>query len=155
MKVLHCQIRNARPEDRAALTHIAHAAKGFWGYPQSYLRLWKSDLTFSEAYIDRHRVRCAVQESRILGVIALVPTEEESLWEVDHLWVHPETLGLGVGRQLLEDAQRWCRDRSIDRLLIASDPDAEGFYRHLGAIPVGGLPTLIVGRTLPLLELRL
>jgi GNAT superfamily N-acetyltransferase len=148
-------LRDARPQEHGELTRIAHAAKSFWGYPPSYLRLWKPDLTFSPRYIERHRVRCAVLEGRILGVIALVPLDEVGLWEVDHLWVDPKAMGLGVGRRLLDDARAWCQSQGIERLQIASDPDAEGFYRHLGAIPVGSLPTLIVGRTLPLLELRL
>ncbi len=155
MTVPSTHLRDALPEEHGELTRIAHAAKGFWGYPESYLRLWKPDLTFTPEYIAHHRVRCAVREKRILGVIALVPLQEDGPWEVDHLWVDPEAMGLGVGRRLLEDARTWCQSQGIERLQIASDPDAEAFYRHLGAVPVGSLPTLIVGRTLPLLELRL
>jgi hypothetical protein len=47
------------------------------------------------------------------------------------------------------------RAEGVERLRIASDPNALGFYEKMGARRIGDVPATPAGRTLPLLELRI
>jgi ribosomal protein S18 acetylase RimI-like enzyme len=86
-----------------------------------------------------------------VGFYALVGEGREI--ELEHLWVLPEHMGTGVGRALFDHAVRRAASLGAEVLGIESDPNAEGFYRRMGATRVGEINYRIDGqnRTLPLL----
>jgi GNAT superfamily N-acetyltransferase len=147
------RIRKARPADSDELTRIAHAAKRFWKYPERTIRLWKSDLTITPQFVAGHRVYCAVQRARVVGFYAL--SGEGATRDLEHMWVDPTHIGSGVGRLMFSHLLGRLRSERVSRLMIASDPNAEGFYSRLGARPVGRVPSRPAGRYLPLLVVRL
>lgn len=75
--------------------------------------------------------------------------------ELDHLWVLPERIGSGIGRSLFEHAVHRASALGAEVLEIESDPNAEGFYRRMGAERIGENVFEIERqrRTLPLLAL--
>ena len=76
--------------------------------------------------------------------------------ELSHFFVDPPSIGRGVGRVLWDDAVRRAEARGHARLVIQSDPNAEGFYRKLGAERIGVVPSQArPGRNLPLLVYEL
>ena len=94
---------------------------------------------------------CAVEGARIVGFYALSgrgPTRE-----LEHMWVVPERIGAGLGRQLLAHARATARADGARTLRIAADPYAVGFYVKAGARLVGAIASAPRGRTLPLLLL--
>jgi ribosomal protein S18 acetylase RimI-like enzyme len=147
------QIRRARRADCAELTRIAHAAKRHWGYPERLIRLWRADLTVTPEFVVRQPVYCALDGEAVLGFYAV--SGEGVSAELEHLWVDPPHIGLGVGRALVDHLVRRLRRAGVARLAIASDPNAEGFYRRLGARRVGSVASTPAGRHLPRLVLRL
>jgi GNAT superfamily N-acetyltransferase len=146
-------IRRARRADCRELTRIAHDAKRFWGYPDALLELWNDDLTVTPEFVAGHPVYCAVRRSRIVGFYAL--SERRTTWELDHMWVDPKHIATGVGRALFTHLLGRLRRAGVTRLRIASDPNAEGFYRRLGARRTGRVPSRPAGRYLPLLVVDL
>ena len=78
-------IRRAEPADCPALSHIARSAKAHWGYPDDWLELWRDELEFTQASLERHAVFCAVRAREIIGVYALSLTGREA--ELEDLWV--------------------------------------------------------------------
>jgi GNAT superfamily N-acetyltransferase len=94
-------IREATPADADDLTQLARRAKASWGYPEAWLREWRSQLSFSADYIGSNPVYVATSVHTLAGVIALEDSAEP---EIAHLWVAPENQGLGVGRQLVQRA---------------------------------------------------
>ena len=145
------KIRKAVTADAAALTRIAHDAKRHWGYPEHWLAHWQDDLTISPDYIARNPVYVAEGEAELLGFYALVIRQDKA--ELDHLWVTPEHIGTGVGKQLFLHAMQHAARENIAAVEILSDPNAEGFYRKQGAHRSGEAVSEIDGepRTLPLL----
>jgi len=150
---MQTSIRKARRSECAALTRIAHAAKRFWGYPETLMRAWKADLTVSPQTLVQGEAYCAVRNARVVGFYATSGEGNER--ELEHMWVAPAHIGTGVGRVLLEHLSERLRDAGVARLRIASDPNAEGFYRALGARRVGRVPSKPSGRYLPVLVLRI
>jgi GNAT superfamily N-acetyltransferase len=67
------------------------------------------------------------------------------------MWVDPPYLRRGIGARLLAHAMETVRGLGGTELRVASDPNAEGFYRRMGARRVGEAPSTPPGRVLPLL----
>lgn len=109
-------------------------------------------LSIDAAAIVDGRVLVAVDaKDTPLGVTAVGLTEDSV--ELTHLFVEPGQLGQGIGAALFAAALRWTRNRGRRELLIASDPNAIGFYERMGAVKAGLVPSdAIPGRMLPLLR---
>jgi GNAT superfamily N-acetyltransferase len=146
-------IMRARRADAAELTRISRAAKRHWGYPASLLRLWQRELAVTPGFIDRHPVYQAVHRGRVVGFYAISGTGR--VRELEHMWVHPSHIGAGVGRALFAHLVRRLHAMAVKRLDVASDPNAERFYRRMGARRVGTVASTPTGRRLPLLRFTL
>jgi N-acetylglutamate synthase-like GNAT family acetyltransferase len=143
------KIRKATTEEAATLTTIAHDAKRHWGYPEHWIKHWQDDLTISPDFVAANHVYVAESEGDLLGFYALVIQEDKA--ELDHLWVAPAYIGSGVGKQLFFHAMQNAARRNISQVEILSDPNAEGFYRKMGAHRSGETVSEIDGqpRALP------
>jgi GNAT superfamily N-acetyltransferase len=146
-------LRRAVAADAATLTAIAHAAKAHWGYAPALLDLWRADLTLTAEVIAGGLVWCAVCDGDVVGFYGL--SRSAATFELEHLWVEPSWMGRGHGARLLAHAIETARSAGGALLRIVSDPNAEGFYRHLGATRVGEQESLPAGRRLPVLDLVL
>ena len=85
----------------------------------------------------------------VVGV-AQLKYQDNSVAELDKLFVEPRSMRSGAGRLLLGWAKT--KSRAI-ALIVDSDPYAAAFYRRCGAIDVGLVPSgSIPGRFLPRLS---
>lgn len=128
-------IRRAQPQDAAALTQIALAAKQSWGYPDEWMAQWRPDLTVTPGYIGSSPVWVAEVEGAPAGFLGLVHTDGR--WHLEHLWVLPAFHGRGLGRALFAEAVKQARAVGATELRIRADPNAEPFYLKMGATRVG------------------
>ena len=148
------EILRATPGDAGSLTRIAFTAKRYWGYPEHWMKRWRESLTITPEFVGRNEVYAATLNGEILGFYALVGEGREI--QLEHLWVSPERIGAGVGRLLFDHAVGRAACLGAELLRIEADPNAEGFYRRMGAAHVGETSYPIDGqrRTLPLLALE-
>ena len=78
------EIQPAKPEDAAALTAIAFAAKRHWGYPERWLEHWHDVLTITSGFIGSREIYTAVTNDQIIGFYALDRRELPVLiYEID------------------------------------------------------------------------
>lgn len=154
MLVPTLRIRAALIEDADALTRIAHDAKRYWGYPEHWIKHWQDDLTISSEYLVTNPVFVAEKGDQTLGFYALMIRQDKA--ELDHLWVAPAHIGSGVGKELFIHAMQSAARRNVSEVEILADPNAEGFYRKMGAHRVGETTSEINGepRTLPRLTVK-
>jgi predicted N-acetyltransferase YhbS len=147
----HVEIGRTQPSDADALTRIAFAAKRHWGYPERWIERWRQALTISPELIRRNETYAAIVEGQPVGFYVLVG--EGRKIELEHLWVLPEFIGTGIGRSLFDHAVRKAASLGAEVVRIEGDPNAEGFYRRVGARRVGEINYPMDGekRTLPLL----
>ena len=71
---------------------------------------------------------------------------------IDTLFVHADGRGKGFGKALIQHAIASFTDLTID--VNEQNPDAFGFYRHMGFVQVGRSEVDSEGRPYPLLHLR-
>ena len=143
------QIRRAMPEEAAVLTEIAHAAKRHWGYPEDWIEHWKGDLTITPEFISHHEVYVAVTDKEIAGCCALVVKDSQA--ELEHMWIRPQYMGAGYGKALFVHVMQRAATLSAPAVELSADPNAEGFYKHMGATRIGEVRSEIEGqpRVLP------
>ncbi len=146
------KIRRALVDEAAALTEIAHAAKRYWGYPETWIQHWQEDLTISAEMVRDNPVYLAEENGKVRGFYALAVRNEKA--QLDHLWVLPEDIGAGVGKALFLHAMQFAAGRNVNEVEIESDPNAEGFYQKMGAHRIGETVSEIDGQTRKLPRLR-
>ena|SRR5207247_1578729 len=145
------QILRAKPDDATTLTEIAFAAKRHWGYPTEWIESWRDLLTVLPEFIAGHETYAAIDEGHTVGFYAL--GRKGDRMDLLHLWVLPEAMSRGVGRSLFIHALERARNLGFRELEIESDPNAEGFYKRMGAHRVGTSTKDVAGpnRELPIL----
>lgn len=133
------KIERADPDDHLRLTEIAHASKRHWGYPERWIEIWREDLTLTAELIRDHPVYAAWVDGEIVGCYALATGEagDPHQWSLEHMWVDPKAIGRGVGGALFDHLVEIARAGGATSILILSDPNAVGFYEHVGAEHVG------------------
>jgi len=147
-------IRRALPGESDLLTEITIAAKRHWNYPEKWMQLWLPALTISPEYILENEVWLAVVSDALVAYYAL-KQDGKDLW-LDNLWILPEHIGEGLGRQLFQHALERSRARKIFTLKIEADPNAQGFYERMGAHKIDERHTQVDGqsRILPVMEIN-
>lgn len=157
-------IRPAKPEEAAALTRLTLASKRFWGYSDEQMRLWESQLTITPDYIFNNLVLVAELGNLLCGYASRTQEPEDAPFQIggreirggcylDNLFILPEYMRRGIGRALLREILRCCREENIPRLYIVSDPNARAFYERMGGIYLGETPASDTARALPFLEI--
>lgn len=128
-------IRRATVDDTATLTNIAHDAKRYWGYPEHWIKHWQDELTISNDFVSENEVYLLACEDEVRGFYALVVRNDKT--ELEHLWVAPQHIGTGVGKELFIHAMQRAAGRNVSEVQISADPNAEGFYKKMGAHRIG------------------
>jgi GNAT superfamily N-acetyltransferase len=146
--------RAARPDEAARLTEIALRSKGHWGYSAEFLDACRAELTFHPADVASRRIVVADSAAGIAGFYSI--DGEPPHGELGNLWVVPERIGTGLGRRLWQHAAADAARAGYLSLRVEADPHAAGFYRAMGAVEAGEVPSgSVPGRALPLLTYAL
>jgi len=147
-------IKRANEKDAKKLTHIALTAKQHWAYPEEWIALWTEGLTISPEYILQNQVFTAIYEGEVIAFTALV--KREDAYEVEHLWVLPEYMGMRIGQQLILHLKNILYTLNLEglKVIVVSDPNAVGFYQKMGAAIVGQYESTPNKRMLPILEFK-
>jgi GNAT superfamily N-acetyltransferase len=147
-------LRGPRPDEAAALTDLCLRSKAVWGYDSHFIEACRSELTFLPAQLRSPLIQVADADGRAIGVVEVVAAGEEA--ELAKLFVEPASLRAGVGRRLLAWATARARASGAGRMTIDADPGAADFYRRMGAVDDGLVPSgSIPGRLLPRLVILL
>lgn len=144
-------IRPARSEESQLLSELAFRSKAYWGYSPEFMAACRAELSVSEADIASPRRHYVLAESdgNILGYYALERLSAIE-YELEALFVEPQHIGQGIGRQLIEHAKSYARGIGARSLLIQGDPNAERFYIAAGGCRIGERESgSIPGRCLP------
>ena len=145
-------LRPARPDEAAAISALALRSKAHWGYDEAFLAACRDDLTIDPTWCDGVRLVVAEADGTPLGYCRVAG--RPPVGELAGLFVDPAGIGQGLGGRLLRYAADLADRLGMHTLTIDSDPYAEPFYLHAGAVRVGGTPSTVrPGRLLPRLEL--
>ncbi|WP_424919965.1 GNAT family N-acetyltransferase [Streptomyces sp. wa1064] len=124
-------VRRATAGDARRLTRLVRTSGAYEGPYASMVEGYR----VGPDYIETHRVFVAedIATGRILGFYALLLDPPE----LDLMFVADSAQGLGIGRLLATHLREEARSGGLTGVRIVSHPPAEGFYRSIGAEPVG------------------
>ncbi len=144
-----------KPEQANQLTQIVLSAKAYWGYPEHWMEIWTPQLTFTPKYFEENESWVAEDENKQIGFYTL-QDKNEIAW-LDNLWVLPEFIGKGIGKQLFLHALELASQRGYKILQLEADPNARGFYEKMGMVKIGERQSEVDGqpRMLPIMEIVL
>ena len=148
-------IRPAVAADADALTALAMRSKASWGYDTDMLDAFRDELTVTADYL-AHQPAFLIEAHGCIAGFYSLQRIDDTMAELDFLFVDATHIGRGYGRALLDHAREQARDAGWRALLIQGDPHAEPFYLAAGARRAGSRESAsIPGRKLPMFELRL
>lgn len=151
---MEIRFRRARAGEARCLSDLALRSKGHWGYSREFLESCRAELTYSPRVCASGAVVVAERSHRVLGFYHLMANLPSSRLEA--LFVHPDAIGTGVGKALLERALSAAGDLGAEEVTLEADPNAESFYARHGAVRTGEVPSAsIPGRALPLMRFDL
>lgn len=134
------QIREATPEDAAAVRSVADAAWHDAHDPivgedavEAFLAEYYDPDDLRERYRDADSATFVAEDDRVVAYASGVPSDDG--YTLGSLYVHPDRQGEGIGSRLLarvEDAARDADYDAVDLVVVAENDDAIGFYESKG-----------------------
>ena len=155
--VIPVSFRDALPADATELSELAFRSKAHWGYSTEFMQACRRELTVTPASIagDEILYVVAVIQQELAGFYALEDLANTRI-ELGALFVEPNQIGKGIGKQLVTRAKAHAIKLGARSLTIQGDPHSLEFYRAAGASVIGDMESgSIPGRFLPLLEIPL
>ena len=148
-------IRQVKSADADRLTQIALSAKRHWDYPERWMESWTPQLTFTPEYFEENESWVAVEGEKPIAFYTL--EDNNGIAWLENLWVLPEYIGKGIGKDLFFHAVTLARGRGYKILQLEADPNAMGFYEKMGMKKIGERQSEVDGspRILPIMEIAL
>jgi uncharacterized protein (UPF0264 family)/GNAT superfamily N-acetyltransferase len=125
-------IRDATPNEKADLEALQLRASLIWEEYREPLLADPAVIVVPAGAIAAGRVRIAVANDGPAGFSVVTPIIDGAC-ELDGLFVEPELMGRGIGRELVADVV--ARSDGAARLDVIANPGAVGFYEKLGFQP--------------------
>jgi len=134
-----------------ALVALAVRSKAAWGYDGAFMARFEALMARTSVEVPGRVVIVVEDAGSILG-FAIVDDVGDRAW-LEDLWVEPARFGAGIGRALWSAAVEAARGMGQPSLDFEADPNAEPFYRRMGARTVGSRSSTIDGgRVLPIMR---
>lgn len=144
-------IQKATIKDSNLLTNIALTSKGYWGYSNELIESWRSDLTVTSKMIEDVFVYKFLQKDKIAGFYILNQPIENKIG-LEMLFILPEFIGKGIGKNLLLHAFTKARNLKVNKLTLLADPNAVDFYKSQGFVIIDKKESSIPNRFLPIMQ---
>jgi ribosomal protein S18 acetylase RimI-like enzyme len=133
-------IRFAEPAERRALEELQRRSSMHDPMYREQLAAEPGVFSLPVEQIEAGHVRVAEQEGILVGFSVLLARSGDAC-ELDGLFVEPERMRGGVGRQLVDDAVRIARERGAARIDVVANPQAVAFYEAVGFVRTGEAET--------------
>jgi len=147
-------LRPARQDEAALLTALCLRSKAVWGYDQAFMDACRAELTLSAETIRTCLVQVAELRGQPVGMAQI--SVDRTKAGLDKLFIEPNFLRLGIGQALFTWAEEAAARAGAKTPNIDADPGAAAFYRRLGAVDEGTVPSgSIPGRVIPRLIMKI
>jgi ribosomal protein S18 acetylase RimI-like enzyme len=143
------KFRTAEISDLETLNTISVKSKSYWGYPESWIEQWMDELTLDKDKFSMQNVLVVETEHKLIGFASIV--EHSKNYEILHLWILPEYIGMGYGKKLLEKTIHTFV-KSDKEIIVEADPNAEPFYQRQGFVTYDKVESFPKGRFLPVMK---
>jgi streptomycin 6-kinase len=133
---MNIRIKDASIDDLNQINHVLRSSKSYWGYDQNFLDLFMEKLGMTEEYLKKHTIKLFYVNNQLAGFYNFL-INDEGLFELDTFFLHPNSIGKGLGRKLWHMCCKTAKEQNKDEFIIWSDPHAENFYLKMGCEKIG------------------
>jgi len=130
------KIIRAREGSLVEINSLIARSKSLWNWPREYLEHALPLHEIKPSYVQNNHCFEILNEQNELVAFFSVEASPERVW-LDNLWVTPDLIGTGLGRQACEYVLRLAREQGWQHLWVLPDPPAAGFYLKLGFSDTG------------------
>ena len=129
-------IRPAREGEHDALTDLSfRSCQQAWNYSDEFMAWEPEAISVTPEHISEAVTMVLEEDGKLLGFYVLRGRPPEI--EMSRLMVDPEAIGNGCGHILWDHAIETARSLGASVMTLDADPNAEPFYRRMGAETVG------------------
>jgi len=146
--------KEATAADIPLLVKTAFDSKKYWGYPDEWMEMWRSQFDVTEGFIQENIVIKAFFENQFVGFFVLVDLGKK-VWDLDAFWIVASEIGKGFGRLIFAHMMELVKKEDVKKLEVVADPNANGFYEKMGGKWVRKFPSMPEGRELDVYEFDL
>ena len=133
---LEVRIIPAREESLARINDLIVRSKSYWNWPADYPKKALPLHEIETSYLRRNQCFELLDvNDQLVAFLAVATTDARVV--LDNLWVRPDLIGKGVGRQACEYVFRLAREHHWTDLWVIPDPPAVGFYEKTGFSDTG------------------
>ena len=125
-------IRKALYTDRDTLSqlHIASIKRlCCHHYTREQLEVWSSVLTpsiYDQALKEKVFLVAVDSQQALLG-LGILDVQNK---EISAIYIHPDAVGKKIGAKLLNELENIAQNNNIEKIIVNSTLNAEGFYKH-------------------------
>lgn len=146
--------KKAITTDAKALTELTIRSKSYWNYSAGQIEEWRDDLTITPNYIDDACVYILFVDSQLIGYYSYLKLDADKV-KLDNIFLEPDCIGKGLGIIMMNHLIENVKNLGYSKVVLDSEPNAEGFYKNYGFKVTGRLESSITDRFLPIMELDL
>ena len=132
--------RLAVPAERSALEELQRRASLMWEEDRAALLANPDAIELPLEQVTGGRTVVAESAGQLLGFAVVLPREDGDA-ELDGLFVEPTYWRHGLGRALVEQAERIATADGASNLWVTANTRALGFYDSCGFVTVGEVQT--------------
>lgn len=155
------KIRRAKASDHQVLTELACVSEAHWGFDQEYMRQFRHLYAVTSTYIEEQDVFLiesgglpvafyGLNRTLDSGRLEGLPGSQDFQVTLEYFYVHPDNIGKHYGRKLWHHLTDFCEGQGIKQVTFVTSPEAEAFYRKMGAVKIGMTHSQVKqGRVIP------
>ncbi len=144
-------IRPVRIEEAGTLHALTQRSIMHWGYEPEFLDWEPEMIAVTPEFLEYALASYALDEDGVVtGYYIFTGRPPEP--QLDKLFVDAPVIGTGRGKLLWTHAMATAKSLGATRVTFYADPNADPFYRAMGAVWVGEIETSRAGWNLQLFE---
>jgi GNAT superfamily N-acetyltransferase len=124
-------IRVATPNEKKALEDLQWRASLVWPEYREALLAHPDAIELPLEHVETKRTYVAERDGEILG-FSVVLIRPDGQADLDGLFVEPAAWKQGIGRRLIDEAERLAARDGAEWLCVIANPRARGFYDACG-----------------------
>jgi GNAT superfamily N-acetyltransferase len=138
--------------DITLLNTLMRAGKGYWGYPEDRLDRFMAKFGIKEdSFLEAAFGFVAEDNKKVIGYYTFKTNEEVP--KLEDFFLDTQFIGKGYGRKLWNHCIEQALVNGWQEFVIWSDPNAQAFYEHIGAITIGERPIVTMpGLVAPIMK---
>ncbi|MBI5930227.1 MAG: GNAT family N-acetyltransferase [Chloroflexi bacterium] len=144
-------IRGATPDEADFLTELMRRSKAYWGYTAKWMAAVRDTMQITADQIATHEVFVLEAGDQTVGFCHFYKRPDAIYLE--DLFIDPTFIGQGYGKILFQHVIHLAQTWGFEKIIFEADPNAEAFYRKMGAEIIAYHPSpLFEDRLLPQMQ---